>query len=274
MILVLGDTFEDRYHLGRVRGLSAEAPIPILDLESELTLPGGAANVLANAQSLGGKAIYLSSHGNTPIKHRLLTETGQQVARWDERDWCDPYGVEVIFDIMDLCGTEPIDGVVVADYGKGSITPEVIEMILDWDLPTLVDTKSSPQPWLPGGERVTLFPNKKEFLQYRSIYEWFPKVLLKASEEGLGWMEYGRIIISRPALAREVISVNGAGDTVVAACAIALAEGMGLVDMLDFASCAAAISVESPYTTAPSRRDVDQRLYEYSNNPGILPETL
>ena len=47
MILVLGDAFIDRYHIGTIRGISAEAPIPIVDVTSYKEFLGGAANVRA-----------------------------------------------------------------------------------------------------------------------------------------------------------------------------------------------------------------------------------
>ncbi|HPF62066.1 MAG: D-glycero-beta-D-manno-heptose-7-phosphate kinase [Gemmatimonadetes bacterium] len=52
-VAIVGDLMLDRYLLGDVDRISPEAPVPVLTVEEERDSPGGAANVAANAASLG-----------------------------------------------------------------------------------------------------------------------------------------------------------------------------------------------------------------------------
>ena len=52
-ILVLGDVMLDRYVIGRVSRISPEAPVPVIAVEKERSVAGGAANVSLNLSSLG-----------------------------------------------------------------------------------------------------------------------------------------------------------------------------------------------------------------------------
>ena len=190
---------------------------------------------------------------NQPIKNRLIVGD-QQLARWDENDYCEPTTLDER--AVRLHGTsEPM---VISDYGKGSITPELVYLLSSLGLPLFVDTKSDPLPWL-GARDITLFPNLSEYHRYQASYDWFPKVLLKRSEEGLAWLEYGRVSVSRPALAQKVVSVNGAGDTVLAAWVYAQTQGMDLVPSMEFANTAAAVVVEKPFTSVVTLEEISAR---------------
>ncbi|MGI9322259.1 MAG: bifunctional heptose 7-phosphate kinase/heptose 1-phosphate adenyltransferase, partial [Pseudomonadales bacterium] len=54
-VLVVGDAMLDRYWHGDARRVSAEAPIPVLDVGRIEDRPGGAANVALNVASLGAQ---------------------------------------------------------------------------------------------------------------------------------------------------------------------------------------------------------------------------
>ncbi|PIS10433.1 MAG: D-glycero-beta-D-manno-heptose-7-phosphate kinase [Bdellovibrio sp. CG10_big_fil_rev_8_21_14_0_10_47_8] len=62
-ILILGDVGLDEYILGEVRRISPEAPVPVLEVESEDLRLGLAANVAQNVKSLGGEPILVSVVG-------------------------------------------------------------------------------------------------------------------------------------------------------------------------------------------------------------------
>ncbi|MBF0520427.1 MAG: hypothetical protein HQK92_11970 [Nitrospirae bacterium] len=53
-ILVIGDIILDHYVWGKVERISPEAPVPVVDVEKESYLLGGAGNVANNVVSLGG----------------------------------------------------------------------------------------------------------------------------------------------------------------------------------------------------------------------------
>jgi D-beta-D-heptose 7-phosphate kinase/D-beta-D-heptose 1-phosphate adenosyltransferase len=248
---VIGDGFTDRYWVGRVRGQSAEAPIPIVDIEGKKDFPGGARNVAANLTSLGADCFYLERiQQNYPTKNRLLTESGLQLARWDEDDWCRPYERADLVELVDA------DAIVVSDYAKGSVNEEVIQILRNFTGQVFVDTKRDPGAWI--GSNAILFPNLKEYEQYKQKYDWFPQVVLKRGPEGLAWMEYGHITFQRASRANYVVSVNGAGDSVLAGFVRAYTEGWGIMAALEFANEVAGVAVEKPFTSTVNLSEVGE----------------
>jgi bifunctional ADP-heptose synthase (sugar kinase/adenylyltransferase) len=255
-IIVLGDAFIDRYVVGSSKRISPEAPIPVVEVEMTLDFPGGAANVRENLRSLGEEGLMLykaiNDPQNYPVKNRLMCGD-TQIARWDERDWCEP------FTRADLLPLLEADAIIVSDYGKGSVSKEVIQVLRETSLPLFVDTKGDPGGWI--GSDAVMFPNLKEYKEFEEKYSWFPKVVLKCGSEGLKLLEYGKVVLSRPAKARFVKSVNGAGDTVLVAFVVALLGGCDLDYCLEFANAAAAIVVEKPFTASVTFEEVENRLY-------------
>lgn len=63
-ILVLGDLVLDRYTLGEVERISPEAPVPVLLVKEQKSLPGGAGNVALNLCSLGMRVKIMGRLGN------------------------------------------------------------------------------------------------------------------------------------------------------------------------------------------------------------------
>ena len=52
-VLVVGDVMLDQFLWGRVKRISPEAPVPVVEFQSETFMPGGAANVARNLTALG-----------------------------------------------------------------------------------------------------------------------------------------------------------------------------------------------------------------------------
>src|SRR6202012_2797806 len=112
-VLVIGDVMLDRYTYGEVTRISLEAPVPILAIEREVALPGGAGNVVRNLTALGAATAFISIVGDdqagsdltglvggqlnvepwllvqsgrtTTVKTRLMA-AGQQLLRTDRED--------------------------------------------------------------------------------------------------------------------------------------------------------------------------------------------
>lgn len=240
-IFIVGDAGWDTYLIGKVRGLSAEAPIPVVDVAQPETLPGMAGNVLANVRALGIDAEVLQPEGqNLPWKFRLITPEGHQLARFDFQDFCKPLQRADLLPLVDA------DAVIVADYGKGAIDSTVTSILAGMQAPLFVDTKRDPSPWLQSN--AILFPNQTEWDKYRDKYEWLPRVVLKQGSQGMSFVEYGKVVATRPAWAKQVQCVNGAGDTVIAAFATAyLGLQSSIQHCLDVASAAAALVVEQDF---------------------------
>src|ERR1700744_3534155 len=63
-VLCVGDVMLDRFVYGGVERISPEAPIPVLLVEREKHMLGGAGNVVANIAALGAKAMLLAVVGD------------------------------------------------------------------------------------------------------------------------------------------------------------------------------------------------------------------
>lgn len=157
-ILVVGDLMLDRYLSGTVSRISPEAPVPVVLVTGERAVPGGAANVALNINSLGGRAIVaglvgsdrngdeltriLSKKGintacvysnrkvQTTVKTRVIAER-QQVTRVDRED--PPEAARRV--LPGLCRkirrfAGKVDGVIIEDYGKGVICQETVDAVL------------------------------------------------------------------------------------------------------------------------------------------------
>ena len=72
-VLIVGDVMLDHFHYGTVERISPEAPIPVLKLERQETMLGGAGNVVRNLLALGAGARFITVTGNDAA--------GREVAR-------------------------------------------------------------------------------------------------------------------------------------------------------------------------------------------------
>src|SRR5258708_5826184 len=188
-VLVAGDVMLDRFIVGRVTRISPEAPVPIVQFQSQHVRLGGAANVAHNIAALGGRvslvglvgadeaaarlreqlaAAGVSAEGlvedrarPTTEKVRVVTERNQQVARIDyERD-TDAHG-DVQRAIVDRAARlgRGARALLVSDYLKGAITRPVVEALLALARPVIVDPKIPHLACYAGATLVT--PNHHE----------------------------------------------------------------------------------------------------------------
>src|SRR2546421_12134114 len=70
-VLVIGDMVADEYMIGRPKSISREAPVLILELNEERTVPGGATNVAVNACTLGAEVFLAGGVGDDLPGQRL-----------------------------------------------------------------------------------------------------------------------------------------------------------------------------------------------------------
>lgn len=77
-VLVVGDAMLDRYVYGRVSRVSPEAPVPVLTVEREVALPGGAGNVVRNLTALGAAVAFVSVVGDDQAGSDLTGLIGGQ----------------------------------------------------------------------------------------------------------------------------------------------------------------------------------------------------
>jgi D-beta-D-heptose 7-phosphate kinase/D-beta-D-heptose 1-phosphate adenosyltransferase len=77
-VLVVGDAMLDRYVYGSVQRISPEAPVPVLLVDRELALPGGAGNVVRNLTALGAAVAFVSVVGDDQAGSDLTGLIGGQ----------------------------------------------------------------------------------------------------------------------------------------------------------------------------------------------------
>jgi len=287
-ILVVGDFMLDSYTRGTVKRISPEAPVAVLKVTKEESLPGGAGNVALNCLALGASITTLGRIGEdkaskllvdcliakgvdtsglclendceTPLKNRVMAEH-QQLIRVDfEKD--QP--------LLDITKTRLLDFfenrasdwdlVLISDYNKGLVSKdfslELIEKAKAKNIPVFVDPKGKDftkyfgatlikpnlqEAYLASGfeEKVALDDVAKK-LQSVSMCE---HLLITRSEKGMSlFSESQRHDFN--AIAKEVIDVTGAGDTVISTLACAYASGISLEKAIVLSNLAASLAIE------------------------------
>jgi len=77
-VLVVGDAMFDRSVFGAVSRVSPEAPVPVLAVQRELAMPGGAGNVVRNLGALGAAVAFVSVVGDDQAGSDLTGLIGGQ----------------------------------------------------------------------------------------------------------------------------------------------------------------------------------------------------
>lgn len=171
--LVLGDFMLDTYTTGRVKRISPEAPVPVMEVLKQESRPGGAGNVVLNLATLGAQVFAVGRIGSdaegktlkerlscadtralldepnykTPVKNRLMADS-QQLLRVDLETITplDPrLEEEVIRQIEELI--PQVQVVALSDYGKGFLTKRLIATAIltgkKYRVPVIVDPKGA-----------------------------------------------------------------------------------------------------------------------------------
>ena len=198
----------------------------------------------------------------TTTKVRIVTERKHQVARIDYEVDAEIGGTvedHVLGALRQLASD--VSAIVISDYLKGTISRRVAQAAVatarERRIPLLVDPKIPHIDYYAGATLIT--PNHHEaeaatHLRIRSDEEagaaatlfrdraQCEAVLMTRGDQGM-WL-LGRDVEGQlPAAAREVADVTGAGDTVIATIALALAAGATLPEAARLANEAAGISV-------------------------------
>jgi len=209
----------------------------------------------------------------TTEKTRVLA-LRQQVVRIDREVESEipEAGARAIVEAIRIAAAEA-DAVVLEDYDKGVLVSEVIRAALEGaaarDLPVVVDPKRRSFFTFPG---ATVFkPNKKELEDAlgQSVRpdddEWMEEtrrrlgcraLLVTLGDEGMALRSEAGVHLRVPAVARAVYDVSGAGDTVTAVLAIALAAGATLEEAAVLANHAAAVEVAKSGVATVSPQEV------------------
>ena len=301
-VLVIGDIMLDQFVYGDVERISPESPVPVLLVQNEQSMLGGAGNVLSNLKGLGAECAVIAVIGGdtqgqhlqeclkgfaaeaaclvvdstrpTTVKTRFLSGM-QQLLRTDfekkesispeiENDLIKQFDRE-----LENCGA-----VVISDYGKGILTDRVLRHVIQTarkkNVPVLVDPKGDDYKRYKGASIVT--PNKKELMEASKMsagsdeevsmaahhvmkVSGIDAVIATRSKDGMSVVQrHDKEAVHIPASPVEVFDVSGAGDTVIAVAAAALAAGSDVVQAAKLANVAGNIVV-TKVGTAPIRID-------------------
>jgi D-beta-D-heptose 7-phosphate kinase/D-beta-D-heptose 1-phosphate adenosyltransferase len=315
-ILVLGDAILDSYLEGSSTRLCREAPVPIVDINRESRYPGGAANTAVSVAAMGATCLLfsvigkdaagddlrqrLSTHGvnifnllsvperETLFKQRVVANN-QIIARVDKGSTHAIEAVEAnrLASLLEAYyKTESLDGVIISDYGYGTITPSTLAKLRElsalFKYPLIIDAKDltkynklnefkatamTPnyaeamailgQPVLPIGEE-----RKKQVLakgQFLLNLVNSKIVIVTLDQDGAVVFERGTSPCHVPTTPQKG-TVGGAGDTFIAAFALALCAGATPEVATQIGVQAATTAVSLPGTATCTLEDLRRSL--------------
>jgi len=230
--------------------------------------------VLASA-GVRAENVIADPERRTTVKTRILAHQ-QQVVRADEEDTEAVRGPALRRLLAALERLAPeVDAIVVSDYGKGVVHPETIQPAIALarahHITVSVDPKQDHFASYQGATLLT--PNQNEAGQafgrritdeetlaaagwgLRDRYDLECLVITRGSE-GMSLFERGGRYTHLPTVAREVFDVTGAGDTVVAVMALALAAGADFVTAASLANHAAGRVIRHAGTAVVSSEEL------------------
>ena len=308
----------DSYIWGSVERISPEAPVPVVQVTKTSCCLGGAANVMRNIVTLGGKVDAFGLVGdddNGKLMRQLLAEYNidpagvltdperpsirkervicgsQQLLRIDYEnpvDASESLRKTLAEKLKNSIRSKSVQAVILEDYAKGLFSESMVQDIIDCANECGVITVLDPNPrnrmYLHG--LTVMKPNRNEAFamanmtatmphgdasQDKSLQEvariigsqWQVKhLLISLAAQGMALFNSDNTCKIIPTRAREVYDVSGAGDTVVATAALALAAGAEASDAAELANYAAGIVVGQLGTATVSAAELEESIAE------------
>lgn len=310
-VLVVGDLILDSYVMGRVERVSPEAPIPVLEVLGEDHRPGGAGCVAQNLSHLQARvlccgivgkdaagaallkdlehagvekvAAFVDPERPTTRKIRYLghvqtaTRAGQQILRVDHESR-HAISAEVQKKVLRFVehAVRQVDAVVVSDYNKGLLSPQVLKALI----------QNSRRRKVP----VLLDPNRgRDFSLYRGVTAMTPNrfetqvatgirvedtatahtaarrlvreldldyAVITLDKDGIFLLGRDGTELAIPTEPKDVTDVTGAGDMVISVLALVVADGGQMEDAARLANIAAGIEVTKLGAVPVSRQEI------------------
>ncbi len=237
-ILIVGDIILDHYVWGNVDRISPEAPVPVVDVQRESYMLGGAGNVAHNIVSLGARASIAGITGHdhraeilkeilreegietkgilhdrrsTTVKTRVIAHN-QQVVRFDRenRNFISPNAFRSLTNyISDAINA--FDGIIISDYKKGVISSRMVKYLVDLARPlnlfVSVDPKVGNFRYYKGVSMIT--PNVKEASEGSGVMIGNEKTLEKEGSRLLNKLSCEAVLITRGERGMSLFSAEG-----------------------------------------------------------------
>lgn len=235
-ILVVGDLMLDRYIWGKVRRISPEAPVPVVEVTGDTYALGGAANVANNVAALGGQAFVIGVVGGdrqaevlgemmlqrgigflpiederpTTVKTRVIAHN-QQVVRFDQEN-NEKVGGKTLRRLLETIKKSiPLyDAVVVSDYRKGVVSGGLMKAVISSSGKKLVavDPKVGHFHLYKGASVIT--PNLMEASEGSGIEIKDEKTLMLAGRTLLRRLNLRAVLITRGEEGMSLFQKDGA----------------------------------------------------------------
>ena len=224
-ILVIGDLILDRYIWGKVRRISPEAPVPVVEVTDDNFMLGGSANVANNIITLGGEATVAGVAGKDragDVMRQLLDEKGiesmlfedtrpttmktrviahnQQLVRFDKEEDKRISG-KALENLVAFVrhATAEHTAVIISDYKKGVVSRELVRGIL----------KSSPRQ---KRKFLAVDPKVGHFHYYKGVSLITPNLMEASQGSGVeikdepSLIKAGKILMKRLACSAVLIT--------------------------------------------------------------------
>jgi len=288
-ILVVGDIMLDKYVVGSVDRISPEAPVQIVNVTEEYSELGGCGNVVRNIHELGANVDCLASVGHdtfgssiiqklveincgillvheseqTTVKERIIAEHRYvQMLRID-REVKKTINSKKLIEVLQSIESRIYDFIVVSDYAKGVISSPLMNQLMSYNTPIIVDPKPE-NAWMYT-DVFMLTPNEKEWRHMQMSSKYITKskyVLQTLGKKGMKLIEGNKelYIEAEPV---DVYNVSGAGDTVVAAMAVCLSAGLDPQTSAELANKCAGFVVTQSGTSVVPKEKFNQILKQY-----------
>jgi D-beta-D-heptose 7-phosphate kinase/D-beta-D-heptose 1-phosphate adenosyltransferase len=239
-VLVVGDAMLDRYFYGEATRISQEAPVPVLCLQRELSLPGGAANVVRNITAVGAAAAFVAVVGDdmagsdltaligrqsgvepwllvqgsrvTTVKTRFLAQ-GQHLLRADTEDPV-PLHPKIAERLLRIA-TDAMTATsvtILSDYSKGVLAGDMparlIQAARKAGRPIIVDPRGGDYAGYAGAD--VIMPNRRELAAVTGLPAETDEEIETAARSLLVRFGIGAALITRSEHGMSLVTAEGA----------------------------------------------------------------
>ncbi len=226
-VMVIGDVMLDRTVYGTVERISPEAPVPILAVERDLAMPGGAGNVVRNLTALGAAVAFVSVVGDdqdgsdltgliggqpgvepwllvqggraTTVKTRFVSG-GQQLLRSDReetRPIPDKLAERMMRVARDTLAATSV--AVLSDYGKGVLAGDTPALLIAAaqaaSRQVVVDPKGADYARYAGADVIT--PNRRELAEASGLPAGTEAEIAIAAQALRAAHRFGAVLVTR-----------------------------------------------------------------------------
>jgi D-beta-D-heptose 7-phosphate kinase/D-beta-D-heptose 1-phosphate adenosyltransferase len=225
-LLVVGDLMIDEYLWGEVDRISPEAPVQVVEVQSEEFVLGGAGNVASNLSALGAKVSIAGVIGTADDGRRLLDlfkahgidaravipEPGRRTTRKTRVIASNQHVIridretrrhisEATLDKLGRAAEEKmteVDALLISDYDKGLMTPSLLRRLIDAGRaagkPVIVDPKGIDFEKYTGASLIT--PNRKEASLASGVVILDEDTLVEAARQLMAMTASERLLIT------------------------------------------------------------------------------